>query len=133
MQWHDTLNAGFSQGSTTWLKVNENFKQINAKKDQQSKKSVFKFYQLLIAIRKTEKAFVYGDYINLQPEHLQLWHYTRTLNEIEITVLVNLSNDVCSINLQQDKMVLLISNYSTNDSVLLQPFEVRIYKKILAE
>ena len=129
MQWNNTLNAGFSQGSTTWLKVNENFKQINVKKDQQSTKSVFKFYQQLIAIRKTEKAFVYGDYINLQPEHLQLWHYTRTLDEIEITVLVNLSNDACAINFQQDKMVLLISNYSTNDSVLLQPFEVRIFKK----
>ena len=129
MQWNDKLNAGFSQGLTIWLKVNENFKHINAKKDQQSAKSVFKFYQQLIAIRKNEKAFVYGDYINLQPEHLQLWHYTRTLGTIEITVIVNLSNDVCSINLQQDKMVLLISNYSTNDSVLLQPFEVRIYKK----
>ena len=129
MQWNDTLNAGFSEGSSTWLKVNENFKQINAKKDQQSTKSVFKFYQQLIAIRKTEKAFIYGDYINLQPEHLQMWHYTRTMDEIEITVLVNLSNDACAINFQQDKMVLLISNYSTNASVLLQPFEVRIFKK----
>ena len=129
MQWNDTLNAGFSQGPTTWLKVNENFTQINAKKDQQSATSVFKFYQRLIAIRKTEKAFVYGDYINLQPEHSQLWHYTRTLGTTEITVLVNLSNDICAINLKQDKIVLLISNYPTNDPVLLQPFEVRIFKK----
>ena len=129
MQWNDTLNAGFSQGPTTWLKVNENFTQINAKKDQQSATSVFKFYQRLIVIRKTEKAFVYGDYINLQPEHSQLWHYTRTLGSTEITVLVNLSSDVCAINLQQHKMVLLISNYPTNDPFLLQPFEVRIFKK----
>ena len=129
MQWNDTINAGFSQSSTTWLKVNENFTQINAKKDQQSAKSVYKFYQQLIAIRKNEKAFVYGDYINLKPEHFQLWHYTRTLGSTEITVLVNLSNEVCSINLQLGKMVLLISNYSTNDPVLLQPFEVRIFKK----
>lgn len=129
MQWNDTLNAGFSQGLTPWLKVNENFNEINAKKDQQSATSVFKFYQQLIAIRKTEKAFVYGDYINLQPEHFQLWHFTRTLGKTEIIVVVNLSNDVCRINLQQNQMVLLISNYPTNDPVLLQPFEVRIFKK----
>lgn len=129
MQWNDTINAGFSENSTTWLKVNENFTQVNAKKDQQSAKSVFKFYQQLITIRKVEKTFVYGDYFNLQPEHLQLWHYTRTLGITEITIIVNLSNEICAIHLQQDKMELLISNYSTNNPVLLQPFEVRIFKK----
>lgn len=129
MQWNDDSNAGFNKASTPWLKVNPNFTAINAKQDQQSSKSIFQFYQKLIAIRKNEKVFVYGNYTDLQPQHSQLWHFTRTLGETKITVLVNLSSETCPIDLLEDKQLLLISNYPTNDPGLLQPFEARILTK----
>lgn len=61
-QWDDSENAGFSAG-TPWLRVNPNYKQINAREQEQNPKSVLNFYRKLIALRKSEEyreTVVYG-------------------------------------------------------------------------
>ena len=42
MQWDDSPNAGFTSGRP-WLRVNRNFRQLNAKKDMQNPGGVFAF------------------------------------------------------------------------------------------
>ena len=51
MQWDDSENAGFTTGKP-WLSINENYKEINAKKSLEDKNSVFYHYKKLIEIRK---------------------------------------------------------------------------------
>ncbi len=31
MQWNDNANAGFTSGNNPWLKVNDNYKEVNVK------------------------------------------------------------------------------------------------------
>lgn len=53
-QWDDTLNAGFSTGSTTWLPVASTYKTLNVKVQKQAPKSHLKVFQKLIQLRKLD-------------------------------------------------------------------------------
>lgn len=44
MQWDDTENAGFTTG-TPWIKVNDNYKTINAKSQVDDPDSIFNCYR----------------------------------------------------------------------------------------
>lgn len=52
MQWSSEENAGFSRAKSTWINVNENYKSINAEKQEEEKESVLKFYRELIGLRQ---------------------------------------------------------------------------------
>ena len=47
IQWSDAPNAGFTEG-TPWLKLNPNYKEINADKVLRDKNSIFYFYQNML-------------------------------------------------------------------------------------
>lgn len=51
MQWDDSENAGFTNG-TPWFKVNPNYPDINVAKDLKAEKSVFKYYQRVDSLAK---------------------------------------------------------------------------------
>ncbi len=47
--------------TNAWLTPHNRHGEINVKRDRASKKSVYAFYQKLLALRKAEQAFIYGD------------------------------------------------------------------------
>ena len=51
MQWNAEENAGFTSG-TPWIKVNPNYREINAEAALAEEDSIFHFYQKLIRLRK---------------------------------------------------------------------------------
>ena len=75
--WDDSLNGGFTTG-TPWLKLNPNYRELNVKKDQQDKESVFNYYKELIRLRKEHELIVWGDYKELLPHDPQLFVYERS-------------------------------------------------------
>src|SRR5699024_5776769 len=77
MQWDDSENAGFTTG-TPWLKVNPNYREINAASQVNDPDSVFSFYRRLIALRKEYAAFVDGEFELLYAEDPDIFAYTRT-------------------------------------------------------
>lgn len=92
MQWDDSENAGFTTG-TPWLKVNPNYKEINAKEQMARPDSVFHYYQKLIRLRKEQEIIVYGSYELLLPEDESLYAYTRTLEGEKLLVVCNFSEE----------------------------------------
>lgn len=54
MQWDETANAGFTSG-TPWLKVDESYKEINAKAQLGDPTSILAHYRKLIRLRKQKK------------------------------------------------------------------------------
>lgn len=86
MQWDDSANAGFTEG-TPWIAVNPNYKEINAKAETADPDSVFHYYKKLIALRKQNPIMVYGKYEPLVPESEELFVYTRTLEEEKLLVV----------------------------------------------
>ena len=51
MQWDGGPNGGFNAGAEPWQCVNGAFREINAAKDLASDRSVYRFYQRLLAFR----------------------------------------------------------------------------------
>jgi oligo-1,6-glucosidase len=134
MQWDDTENAGFTTG-TPWIKVNDNYREINAKIQVNDKESVYNYYKKLIQLRRENEIIVYGDYDLLIPEDEKIYAYTRTLKNEVLLVICNFSKDKVAFKIPEDlkekKKELLISNYpneKAEDENLLRPYEAVVYK-----
>ena len=139
MQWNDTENAGFTSSYTPWLKVNPNYTEINAESQENNQNSVLNYYRRLIALRKENKAFVYGTYTDLMPRSTSIWAYLRQSEYGDVIVVSNFSAKQQKVKLpygacDKDKYMLSISNYddSTNSIdklTVLRPHESIVFVK----
>ncbi|OOM73816.1 oligo-1,6-glucosidase [Clostridium puniceum] len=139
IQWDDSENAGFTIGEP-WIKVNPNYKEINAKSQINDEKSIFNYYKKLIKIRKSNPVVVYGEYKLILEKNKEIFAYTRTLNNEELLVICNFTVNKTKLVLQEQiefkHRELLISNYDVDanaqiNDIELRPYEARIYKFIL--
>ena len=135
MQWDDTENAGFTTG-TPWIKVNDNYKKINAKEAMTDPNSVYHYYRKLIELRKEQEVIVYGSYDLLLENHPEIFAYKRSLNGETLIVICNFSEKEIETDLSRELSYnaseLLISNYFDTDvelkgTMLLRPYEARVY------
>lgn len=131
MQWNSQANAGFSEGAKTWLKVNENYKQINVEAQELEENSVLNYYKKLIQLRKKTPALIYGDYADLRPNCNKIWLYTRILGEDKVLVMNNFTSEKQSFTLDflVKNLTLLFSNMAVDDEsvFILKPYESRVY------
>ncbi|XP_053984597.1 alpha-glucosidase-like [Hylaeus volcanicus] len=51
-QWDDTISAGFSDRSYTWLPVNDNYKTLNLEAQRQATQSHYTVFQALVELKK---------------------------------------------------------------------------------
>lgn len=130
MQWNGKENAGFTRGRP-WIKVNPNYKFINAENQIGDPKSIYHYYKKLIKIRKENEVIVYGDFELLLPEDKNIFAYTRTFRDSKILVVCNFySNEVDYQLPSKDEVIkeILISNYEDTVKNRLRPYEACIYK-----
>ncbi|CAL1549089.1 unnamed protein product, partial [Lymnaea stagnalis] len=90
-QWEDSENAGFTSGQP-WLKVNPNYKEINAEAQETDENSVLNYFRKTIRFRKENEVLVYGktEYFDLQSE--SVFAYTRELNGRKLLILLNFTD-----------------------------------------
>lgn len=128
MQWNDSQNAGFTNG-TPWIEVNPNKKEINAAAQINDPDSVFSYYQKLIQLRHQSKLIVYGDYKELDPEDNDVFAYKRLYNGKELLVISNFTDKQVTRNYNQANAVsLIISNYRDDKITTLRPYETKVYR-----
>lgn len=134
MQWDDSGNAGFTDGMP-WIKVNPNYKEINAKEQMGRADSVFHYYQKLIRLRKEHEIIVYGKYQLLMEEDKNLYVYTRTLGQERMLVICNFRKETQEFTMPEGfepgKGEILIGNYEGQEikkSMTLRPFEAMAMK-----
>ena len=99
MQWDGSAQAGFTTGSHPWLAVNPNYKEINAAQEESDPGSVLNYVRALLALRARTKAFVYGDYEDLDPQDAHVFAYTRTLGSEKYLVVENFQSSPVSYTL----------------------------------
>ena len=93
MQWSEAQEGGFTTSSKPWLAVNPNYTAINAAAEMKDPESVLHFTQKAIALRHAHRAFVYGDYQDLDRDSAQVFAYTRTLGAERFLVVLNFSKE----------------------------------------
>ena len=89
MQWDGSLNAGFTTGRP-WLRVNRNYRQINAAKDMANPNGVFAFWKRMIALRKTLPALIDGDFVPVLVSN-SIFAFERTLNGKRLLSMCNMT------------------------------------------
>ena len=131
MQWNDGENAGFTTG-TPWIKVNPNYKDINAESQVKDPHSVFSCYKRLVQMRKEYPVFVDGRFRLLLEEDENIFAYERQTAEQTLLVICNFYEKTLEMPLQDSckDMELLIGNYEDmTKPEVLRPYEARIYLK----
>ena len=135
MQWDSTANSGFTTDKATpWLALNPNYKTINAAQELADPNSVYHFTQQVIALRQAHKAFVYGEYKDLDPKNLQVFAYTRTLDDERFLTVLNYTGHAVDYTLPVGMKAgtLEICNLpkvqSSGSALHLRPWEARIYR-----
>lgn len=126
MQWSGAENAGFTTG-TPWLKVNPNYKTINADNQLSDPDSVFSYYQRLIRLRKGHPVFQEGTFRLVLADHEDIFAYTRTTATAQLLVVCNFRGaDI------EDPLAIgeppILCNYPDQPLLgRLRPYEARIY------
>jgi oligo-1,6-glucosidase len=135
-QWNSTANAGFTSG-TPWIKVNPNYKKLNAAAQEKDPGSVLNYFKKVVWLRKQNPTLVYGKYIVLDKDNPNVYAYTREWEGKKILVLLNFSpaNTQTNIGMNTTRAKLLLSNYKnvplTNvgkTPITLKPYEAVIYQ-----
>jgi len=91
MQWDDSKYAGFSTVKP-WIKVNENFGEVNVHRSLHQRNSILNTYKALINLRNNEKILQYGVYERLEHSDDQIL-FTRTFQNERITVIINFGDE----------------------------------------
>lgn len=125
MQWSGEENAGFTSG-TPWMKVNPNYSEINVKAQQENEDSVLRYYQKLIALRKSEEykeVFTYGTFAPVYEEQESVMAFYRISEEENqetpkkrVLVAANFGREAAELPLEYKVSKVLLSNLPENQA-----------------
>ncbi|WP_026582262.1 glycoside hydrolase family 13 protein [Bacillus sp. J33] len=132
MQWDSSTHGGFTEG-TPWIKVNPNYKNINAAQALKDPDSVFHYYRKLIELRKQHEIIVYGKYNLILADHPEVYAYTRTLSGQTLLVVCNFYGSTLEVEIpahvQGNSQEVLIGNYKdfhVSRTIKLRPYEAQV-------
>lgn len=95
MQWDTSAHAGFTDGPKPWMRVNDNYTEINASSQVADPNSVYNTWRQVLEKRKLLKdVFVYGDFTLLDESNEKVFAYVRrAANGQSGLVVANFSGD----------------------------------------
>ena len=131
MQWSNEKHAGFST-KKPWLKVNENYTEINVEDALKDSNSLFYWYQNLISYRKdnkeTSKILAEGSFKLLNKADKNVFAYERDLKGKKLIVIANWSSK--TVDYKFDSKGIILNNYQEITKNKLKPWQsILIYKK----
>ena len=135
MQWDSSSQAGFTT-SKPWIRLNSSYKKgINVAYQEQENYSILSYFRKITALRKSNPSLVYGDYECLNPEHEQVYAYTRTQEAQRLLILLNFSNETVHFSLPKhinyNRKVKLISNSLILDDQTYKEFMLSAWQAIV--
>lgn len=128
-QWDSTAQGGFTSGNP-WIKVNPNFKTINAAAQEHDPNSCLNYFRKLTDMRKANPCLVYGKYTLLDKDNAQVYAYMREGKGGKMLIVLNFTKATATfdagIDLSSAKVVL--SNYPDVLSTgQLRPYQAVVY------
>ena len=136
MQWDSTVNSGFNAGAEAWQCVNPAYREINAAADMASERSVYRFYQKLLAIRKSEPVLLNGDTIEYDPDNRNIISYSRSYKAERMLIAGNFSGRSHTFTIPGDfntgELRIELSNYDgqvIDRTMKLRPYEAILFRE----
>lgn len=129
MQWDSSPNAGFTTG-TPWLKVNDNYPEINVAAQENDPDSVLNYYRRLTALRKSpeyRQLFTYGKFRPAFENSHRILAYYREKDNQRVLVAANFGRETQHLHLTGAVKKTLLTNSgreNTGSAMTLAPSEV---------
>ena len=129
MAWDDSVNGGFNKGTSPWQCVNPLYKEINVEKDLNSEKSVYRFYQKLLALRAKEDTLIFGTTEEIDHENKKVVAYKRAGEDKTFYLIANFSKSFLSYRLPKEAKgaEVVLDNYDSyktaGDNLELKPYQ----------
>ena len=129
MQWDSSPNAGFTTG-TPWLKVNDNYPEINVAAQENDPDSVLNYYRRLTALRKSpeyRQLFTYGKFRPAFENSHRILAYYREKDNQRVLVAANFGRENQHLHLPGAVKKTLLTNSGreiTGSAMTLAPSEV---------
>lgn len=129
MQWDSSPNAGFTTG-TPWLKVNDNYPEINVAAQENDPDSVLNYYRRLTALRKSpeyRQLFTYGKFRPAFEKSHRILAYYREKDNQRVLVAANFGREKQHLHLPGTVKKTLLTNSGreiTGSAMTLAPSEV---------
>lgn len=96
MQWNDRKYGGFSDVEP-WIAMGDNYKTHNVAKESVDRKSILKYYQKMLKLRKVYKALSLGECIELGMKD-NVIYYIKKYESQEMMIILNFSTKDISID-----------------------------------
>lgn len=131
VQWNNSANAGFTTSPKgPWMRVNDNYVDINVSQQNQDTGSVLSYWRKLIALRKEYvDLFAHGAFRYVDEDNSEIMSYMKTFGNQSALVVLNFTamQRVYEVPENFRTMHLLETNCSDMRGGILQPFECRLY------
>ncbi|KAF7719502.1 Oligo-1,6-glucosidase [Penicillium ucsense] len=133
MQWDGTPNAGFTTPEAKpWMRVHDNYPELNAKRQALDPKSVLSFWRELLRIRKVHpQVFAEGIFVDTDPLNESVFVFEKQDIRQKLVVALNFTSDTQSVNLTSrlgsTSHKVLLQNSGGNSLDSLEAYEARIY------
>ena len=103
MQWNDSENAGFTNG-TPWLPVPPTYKTHNVADESKDPDSVLEFYKSVLKLRHSNQTLLNGSYKAINENDPNVLSYLRVYKDQGVVVALNMSGTAqkVSLNLKQN-------------------------------
>jgi len=139
MHWDGSANCGFNKGAEPWQCMGGS-PDINTEADIASRRSIYRFYQELIKIKKSNKTAIYGRTKEYAHDDNKIIAYSRTVESDEaakrLFVLGNFSDKYVEFDIPEDfaptKLEVLLTNYEytvTGRTMQLRPYEAILFEE----
>lgn len=127
MQWNDSEYAGFSKAKP-WIDINKNYLKINVAKDLEDKKSIYRFYQKLLNLKKNDQTMIDGKFIPVRSSDSAVYAFIRELNNEKRLILGSFVPYKVKFELPNKVKNVILSNYERanvlqDDNIYLNPYE----------
>lgn len=131
MQWNDSANAGFNAGAEPWQRMNSNYREINVEKDLSDDKSIYRFYQKLLQLKKEMPVALYGSVTEYNHENRSVIAYSREYEGDCIFIAGNFSPKPVTYRIPEEfrsgNLQVLAGNYDCpqieNGVIRFRPYE----------
>ncbi|MEG0365460.1 MAG: alpha-glucosidase [Coprobacillus sp.] len=127
--WNKDTYAGFSD-KEPWLKLIDNYQEINAEDQVGNQASVFEFYKKMIRFRKDSECLIYGSITPLDTTSQDVIGYRRQEGKEIIDCYFNFTNSYIELDKNEDYEVIFqnLDSIDIKNKVCLKPFHAVLLK-----
>lgn len=136
VRWDDSVNNGFNTGHEPWQNPMMPLVDVSLEKDLKSDKSVFRYYQKVLELKKTDPVAVNGNITEYDHDNKRVVAYSRFIDKDGLFVFGNFSEKETTYKLPAEILAcqkkLVLSNYDKNieadGTYTLRPYEALVYR-----